>query len=378
MKRPAKRSVLWICALVLPLAVVLGVPAAIAWWSGEIYHLEDVARRQTGGAETLFGSAYSSPDVPLKLGRARRDRPDVLVLGSSRTLDIRRAFIKPEFSFYNAGRIASDIWVIRQALMKLDHLPSHVIIGLDQFRFNSQGTDYKESLINNRTIEEKFAPEDEGWGRFSVIWPKINADFYKGKINPLAAGGGGSRIGLAARMLGNGFRNDGSYRYGSLIDLPPAERKTAEIMADDLRRAAKSKRSFEHGDSLSTEAVDEVGRLLDWCVERKIKVTTYLPAYAPSLSEAMRRPPSDFTYMDKIVPALRPVFEKRGLRLFDFTHPEGAVDAEFIDGFHSSERITARNLLVMAAADPAAAEIIAVEEIKSLLTASTDPLVLIR
>ena len=46
MQRPRHR--LWICALVTPLAIVLGIPAIIAGWSGELYRMGDVIEAQSG------------------------------------------------------------------------------------------------------------------------------------------------------------------------------------------------------------------------------------------------------------------------------------------------------------------------------------------
>lgn len=369
---------LWICALVAPLAIVLGIPAIIASWSGELYRMDAVIESQRGKEQSLFGSAYSSQDVPLKMGRILRDGPELLVIGSSRTLDMRSEFFRPEFSFYNGGRLASDVWVMRQALQKLpaDRLPKHLLIGLDQYNFNAGSSKYHPDDITEQVVKEKFAPAEQGWERFGDVWPSVAKDLIKGKIHAPTDHGYRS-VGLAAKMQASGFRNDGSYRYGGIIDHPPAERSASKRMEDAFDRIEDSEESFEHGDHLNLHALEEVGRLLDWCKERGIKVTAYFPPFAPSVIGAMRNPPHHYQYLDTLYPQVSRIFTEKGLRLFDFTQVPGSTDEQFIDGFHPSERIAGTILLKMAEEDPVAGEIIDAERLRMLLSQSQDPLVLV-
>jgi len=377
MQRPRHR--LWICALVTPLAVGLGIPAIIAGWSGELYRMGDVIEAQRGGKpETLFGSAYSSQDVSLKLGRILRDAPEVLVIGSSRTLDMRKEFFQPQFTFYNGGRLASDIWVMRQALQQLptDRLPKHLLIGLDQYKFNVGSSNYHPDDITPQVVKEKFDLEEQGWDRFGDVWPAVAEDLLKGKIHP-PTDHDSKTVGLAAKMRASGFRNDGSYRYGALIDVPAAQRSSEKRMKDVFERIEDSDEPFEHGDSINPHSLDEVGRLLDWCKSHGIKVTAYFPPFAPSAIEAMRQPPHRYKYLETLYPQVSQIFAHKGFRLFDFTRVPGSTDDQFVDGFHASDRIAATILLEMAKEDPLAREIVDEERVRALLSQSQDPLVLV-
>lgn len=378
MKHIPRKS--WLIPLLLPPFLVLGIPAAISIWSGELVSLKKIVEIQSeSNTETLFGAAYSSMDVSFKMKRVIHSAPQVLVVGSSRTLCIRKEFIKPGLTFYNGGRLASDIWVIRQVLEKLpaDRLPKYLILGLDQYRFNPTNSNYRPELITPPVIANKFSDEAEGWDRFGSIWPSVIKDLFKGKIRPPPINQKYRGIGLISKMNASGFRNDGSYRYGAIIDTDPAFRKADVRIANCLNSIQKSQDPYQHGASVNPAVLDEVRILLDWCRSHRIMVTAFLPPYAPSVLDSMREPSLRFGYLEKIFPALDPIFRERGFQVFDFTHLPDSTDSEFIDGFHCSERSAAKILLKMAMTDSVAGEIVDTDRIKSLLSASTDPLVLV-
>jgi hypothetical protein len=267
---------------------------------------------------------------------------------------------------------------MRQALQQLpaDRLPKHLLIGLDQYNFNAGSSSYHPDDITAQVVKEKFDLEEQGWDRFGDVWPAVAEDLVKGKIHRLTDHGY-KTVGLAAKTQTSGFRNDGSYRYGALIDVPPAQRSAEKRMKNAFERMEDSDESFEHGDSINPHTLAEVGRLLDWCKSHGIKVTAYFPPFAPSVIEAMRQPPHHYRYLETLFPQVSEVFTEKGFRLFDFTLVPGSTDEQFIDGFHPSERVAATILLEMAKEDPLAREIIDGERVRTLLSQSQDPLVLV-
>jgi hypothetical protein len=380
--RPSRRPVrpwVWLCLFSLPTLLVLGIPAAIGLSTGECFHVDQVVQAQSGPQEVLFGAAYGAPDAAFKLRRTLLEKPQVLVIGSSRVLNIRRDFIRPEVTFYNAGRISDKIWNLRQALMRIppDQLPSHLIVGIDQYQFNAAACDDTPQAITTAMVEKRFSTEQDGWIRLPEIAPLMLKDILSGKIHPRTESPGWQPIGLAATMNGCGFRNDGSYRYGDVISTPPASRSAADRLASSLKRIRKGSRSFEHGQSIHQPNISEIGELLEWCRKHHIHVIAYLPPYAPSTLNAMRREPAPYAYLPLVHSTLKPLFDRYGFIVHDFTEVPGATDDQFIDGFHPSERVDAEILLHIALLDPVAAEMINSNHIQSLIAASTDPLILI-
>jgi hypothetical protein len=381
-KRPIRRPArpwIWLTLFSLPVLLVLGIPAAIGLTTGECFHIDQVVKAQSGPRKVLFGPAYGLPDAAFKLRRTLLEKPQVLVVGSSRVLNIRRNFIRPEISFYNAGRISDHIWNLRQALMRIppDQLPSHLIVGIDQYQFNADSCDDIPKSITPAMVDKRFSNEHEGWSRVPEIAPLMLKDLLSGKIHPQAASPSWQPIGIAATMNGSGFRNDGSYRYGETITIPPASRSASDRMANSLKRVRKGSRSFEHGETIHQPNIDEIGEFLDWCRKHRIHVIAYLPPYAPSTLAAMRREPAPYAYLPLVHSTLKPLFDRYGFIVHDFTEVPGATDDQFIDGFHPSERVDAEILLHIALLDPVAAEMINSNHIQSLIAASTDPLILI-
>jgi hypothetical protein len=376
--KSGKRNALWICALLLPPVLAVGIPSLIASAAGELFDLTDAVEIQRGSAgEVLFGVAYSSPDTPYKFARMRQEKAEILVVGSSRALDMRRKFFKPTLSFYNAGRLCNDVWVTRQALERLpqEALPKHLVLALDQYDFNANDSDYDPAFITPEIASAKFIDKEDRWGRLARVWPTVAKDLAHGKIR-FPAKRASMGIGMAAKVQASGFRKDGSYRYGRIIDVHPSGRSAGTRLSPTLRRIEEGDESFAYGDSLRTESLDEVGKLLEWCKARNIHVTGYLPAYAPTVVAEMRKIPKRYGYLDSLPARLSEIFTRHGFRLHDFTAVEGSTDDQFIDGFHSSERVAGQMLLRMAGTDPLAAEIIDAGTIRSLLATSTDPLVL--
>jgi hypothetical protein len=90
--------------------------------------------------------------------------PKVLVLGSSHTLDLRWRFIKSAFTFYNGGRIADDIWHFRRVLERIParSLPRYLVIGHDQYHFNSSLSSFSSGEVTPELIAQRFVPEADG------------------------------------------------------------------------------------------------------------------------------------------------------------------------------------------------------------------------
>lgn len=190
--------------------------------------------------------------------------------------------------------------------------------------------------------------------------------------------GGCRSIGMTAAMTASGFRPDGSYRYGPLLDVPVAERSVPDRLSGTLSRIRKGRPPFVYGANVHEPSVAELRSLLQWCASRNIKVIGYLPPFAPTVVAAMRLPPSRYAYLDQLPGPLSQAFRAHNYPFFDFTLFPGAPDAEFVDGVHGSERVGAKMPVEMARQSPVAAEIVDVPRIERHLSSSANPVLLLR
>lgn len=373
-----RRAWIWLALLLTPPLLLLGSTAWITFVGGEIYDSREIAVLQSRGeTEILFGPAYSNPEVSFKQSRIVRDAPEVLVLGSSRVLPFRKEFFKEGTTFYNGGRIAPDIWILRQCLERLpkECLPKLLIVGLDQYNFNAAESNYHPDAISWNMIEAHFAEKEEGWNRFQGIWPSVLGDVIRGKI-PFTGkqSHGFAAYGMSARLHGSGFRNDGSYRYGKVLAFPPEARDHTARMEETLRRISRGSSRFRPGDTVNPECVREVELLARWCEKRKIPVVAFLPPYAPSALVAMESSLPPYSYLEKLPELLAPLFHAEQQTFFDFTRIPDASDAEFTDGFHGGEQIYAKMLLIASERSSPLEAFIDRQRLEVLISGAIDPL----
>jgi hypothetical protein len=163
-------------------------------------------------------------------------------------------------------------------------------------------------------------------------------------------------IGLTARIHGGGFRSDGSYDYGWYLSHPDDDRHWDPHFRQTLDRIARGVERFERAAQPDLRGEAALRALLADLHARGATVVAFFPPFAPSVRARMRSL-DGYAYMDELPARATAVFAEHGDRFFDFSDPAtlGAIDSEFIDGYHGSERTYARLMLRLAEDVPAVA-----------------------
>jgi len=334
---------------VAPIVVYVALTVVIPLYAGEFSAVDEVAARQSAGEAILYGPAYRDNYYVFKRASTIHRRPDVLVLGSSRSMQFRAGLFGPNERFYNAGGAAQSIFEARRFVMDLpvDALPRVLIVGLDQPWFNAQtGGQSSPSRIPHQIDAEQGAAANRAMNtsRF-FFW-----DLCQGKIplrqllrrqDPVY---GRTAVGIAAAVRGSGFRNDGSYQYGTLLNPEPVDRR----MAEGYQRLRDGAGHFAPGDAVLQPGLDEVEALLAFARARGIEVVGFAPPYAPGMYRMMEED-GHHTYRAKSASRLTAAFERHGFRFFDFSDAAavGAGDDDMFDGFHASEFVCLKMYLAM-------------------------------
>lgn len=327
-------------AFVAPFLALFAFPFYVLVKAGELSPLDydDVLRRQADPkSPVLYGPAYTNVNKPLKVRGMLARKPKVLVVGTSRSMQLRSVLFDEGVSFYNGGGLASRMSHLRQVLKKLprESQPELLLVGVDQWFFNANTDKNFEP-----DWDAQVAATTDVLDVTQQSWQKIYADAYAGKFTlgsldrPLTPS-----IGLSAIVNDNGFRNDGSFRYGHIIRHPDdLSIEPDRQFAVSLYRARVGSTRFEFADKASPQLLEELARFLDEARARGIRVVGFIPSYAPTVVDFMRGT-GKAGIIDDIPNAARPLFESRGFGFFDFTdlRPLGGSDAEFIDGIHASE-----------------------------------------
>jgi len=328
-----------------PLSLLL-LPLGGLWYCQEIFvNLKALTRSEE---RYVFGLAYSDVGRQFKFLNVReKDRFDVLALGSSRVMQFRKEMFSQRF--YNAGGAVQQIDEYESFLKTLprEKLPRLLILGLDQWMFNSGYRDNYKAIENvsywtdvdaiNSDIDEKMK--------------MFIKDACKGKIKNLTSRARTGMYGVNAVSESNGFRTDGSYFYHGVVQkLMSHDTTYADFgFKDTLRRIKRGCCRFNYGEALDHSAIGKLKDLLAFCKTNQIEVIAFLPPFANAVFQRMNDV-GKYGYLKRIYPEINPVFEKYGYELYDFSDMamlDNLSDEEMIDGFHGGEVVYSKVLTKM-------------------------------
>ena len=136
-----KRFLKILALFLAPVILLLGMFSLALVRSGELTPTADIEAAALNGGLELFGLAYRDDTRALKQAVANARGADVLVLGTSRSMQLRGAFFASD-SFYNAG---GGVAYISQAQVFLENMPpdarpKHLLLVLDQYFYNETWT----------------------------------------------------------------------------------------------------------------------------------------------------------------------------------------------------------------------------------------------
>lgn len=353
----------------LPVLLALFLPVFIITWSGEISDPNTLFAKQRTNKNALMGLAYSYPIQTYKLDGMNFIKPQVLIVGSSRVMQIRNYFFRSDVSFYNTGGMVGDINELNCFFnnIPVTHKPRIIVLGLDQFWFNNSFV--TSSGKYDCSIAAEAAPSLQSLIKFNFT--RIYKQLYKGDIKPgrLLS----NNIGLSGEMNNEGFRIDGSYRYGKILTHP--EEDVDYNFKDTYYRIANNTNRFQYGQDVSDSSVRRLDNFLSACYKQNIQVVAFLPSFPHVIIDTMMKMGEKYAYITKIMPALKPVFDKYKYALADFTDEAwlGSEPTEYIDGFHASEKAMLRALLALNHESAALNKYCDTTQMRKLLTEAKGP-----
>lgn len=307
--------------------------------TGETVYWEEVEDAMTDKSLRLVGFAYRDSTHRLKQRVAARRKEEVLVLGTSRSMQLREEFFTSD-SFFNAGGgilCISETLPFLQSLPE-DALPQRLLLVLDQYFYNEEWYEYNHS--------EEYSPGVYRLPDFSYAYRHVLWDWAEGKFSLLQALRTPDKtFGLASAGRGSGFRADGSYNYGTAPDA--AADGTAPDFGETFLRIEQKTARFEAGDTPNAQSLEDTKALLAFCAEKGIAVTAFLPPYAPSVWQYMQET-GEYAYIPAACAALQGIFEQYGFEVFDYSFLPETGDSMYVDGFHGSDRVYAAICLRLA------------------------------
>lgn len=341
-----KNFIFKVCIFCFPFFLLLGFPFILLYRAGEFMDTEKIINLRQQKSVLIGRRFLSDTPADLVIKSVQRDCPKVLVLGNSRSLEIRKNFFKEGVTFYNGSRSVYNVDEFEKILDIILPFckPEIVLIGLEPSLFNAN-VHFPPQVYDGETREQQA-------NYFLSIWKNFYKEYFDKKISFSSLDSNSTYvfIGMNANLHKSGTRNDGSYYYGSRFqDSKNSEQEDFQFR-DTYRRVDEGSGLFAYGTDLNTQSVVLFTSFLEKAKKNNIHVVAFIPPYAPSVYEKMMTEKSGkYDYIKKIVPTFSPLVEKLGFTLMDFSDSRavGIVDDEMIDGFHSSEKGTLRYFLFL-------------------------------
>lgn len=312
---------------------------------GEI-GLDNVVKAQLsdGAGTTLYSSGLNQRAFSYKLRLMDGINPDVVAIGSSRAMQVRREFFILPFA--NLSRSVSSVgeleMMVDQLLLR-GRRPKLMLLFVDPWWFN-----------------RRYAKNGAGDPQLLRFPEYISVDVFVGAVKALGKGNWIARaaesknLGIHAILTGDGFAQDGSYHYVSAIQGKGADVKFLHT----LSRISVGKERFEKSDFADHSLVRRTCVAISKIRRSGSKVVLIAPPFADRVWREMVR--GGYGYIEDAHKELRSCMEGA---FYDFSAAEaipGSNDCEFIDGFHGGDVTYARMLKAIAREVP---------EIKSALAA---------
>ena len=256
-------------------------------------------------------------------------------------------------SFYNAGYTISSLTDFKQFIKSIpvDKYPKILIMGLDQWMFNENWDSLNKEIVKDFSINTTI-DYNKQFNNILYICYKVYYDYFinkKIRINSLIETNNNfTPIGLNAFINSKGFRNDGSFYYGTQISKLLKNDNTVDdfLYKDTFKRIERGDRSFEYASNINPKSLVILDSFLNFCKQNDIEVIAFTPPFADAVYKKMKES-DNYKYLIYLISKIRPIFNKYKFEFYQFNNMNScnSNDSETIDGFHGSERTYLKLLL---------------------------------
>lgn len=261
--------------------------------------------------------------------------PDVIVLGSSRTMQLNRTMF-PGKSFFNhsvSGAVLQDVLAIFDVYAQREMFPKELILGLDPWSFNKS---FGESRWKVLTHEYNDMLSMLGYGRLRKSELRQKAGYNKVRVREMFSL---AYFQASVRMYGTrGYFPTTQEKLeaqvihadGSLYEYDYSQRSLVEINLLARKYDYENARLFK---KIDRDCAKVLVDFLKFLQAKRIKVTIFLPPYHPiTYSQIIAK---NRTYQ-KVEAFVRKIASESGIEVIGGYNPRDLLltDHDFVDGMH--------------------------------------------
>lgn len=339
-------------AFLLPVLVVAAGLEVALWRTAESWLSETIVAWQKDNRSLYMRELLPQDFVRYKLDLIALRRPRVLVVGSSRGMQIRSDMLGvDDLAFVNGGGLVETLGDLETLFDRLPAgaRPGVIVLAIDHWWFNPAWADAPRPAPGEGALDWRAHLTAL---RRLATQPAAVAD---GLFGPPATARG--LLGLTARRTGSGFRADGSLAQ---VEWEFADRETPPIG----ERVAHATHQFAAASTVSPERVARLGAFLNRARALGVDVVGFAPPFSSSVVAALRVDDRHRGLMCSFSTAMSTLFAAADRPFVDATDLStlGLDDSYMFDPWHAAETFHVhliRRLLMVhprtAAALPAAA-----------------------
>lgn len=333
--------------ILLPMGAITSVPFIFAVRMKEALSYEQILAVQEAQCPlVMFGPRTITGRIHFKVYNAIEREPEVLVIGNSLMVTYRSALLnKNPSAFYNAAANGTSIntshFMVREILNQTDNLPSVILLGLSPSDFANANIAQDvaqpeiDDPINLQTIYDSginsLISAYEAEYNFNRV-----VDLLRTRFSP----SGELLYGHTARFATSGYRNDGSYRFGSLTIENAAVGR--QLSYETWLEPENTVRAVIPSDEVMPNAMYHTEQILQLAQQNNVFVIGLLPSYMPSIEYYMAES-GDYTYLPQAIEQLNILFESYGFGFYSQDDLPNMTyeDEVYFDGRHYSEAAAA-------------------------------------
>lgn len=329
--------------VIAPVIVIFAILDAVTFFVGELLPVENVVDVQNSsfGENILYGRKSVDQELrKYKYIQHKIRQSNILAVGSSRTLSIREEFFSPYYSFTNVGSIAHNLGDVDDFVNRLatSTSPKYVFLAPDYYWFGKKRAISSELTkdINMLSVTFDWKAHIFASRYFLSFLVKNGNDFFQSlsSQNKFRDSYGFQGI------RGDGYRSDGSYRYGTFI----AEMRAENVYRDReqppiIERIRSGAGSYAFDSEFDDARVNMLNSILQTLSQKGYIVIGLSLPFSSEVYKELNTNPRHKELFASYQQKIPQIFKMKGFEYFDYSNLESLKldDTYMFDGVHPSE-----------------------------------------
>ena len=352
-----KKFILKIAIFAIPIIAYYIFPVSVIFLSKEYYTAAQVVETQNANKQNLYGNVYNTGSyIPYKEDLIQTNNPNIVAIGSSRAMEIRKEFFNASTTFINAGLAGRSLEAVEYFL---NTMPNTLINGKNRillFVVDREMFTRDPSAQDARTDDyasilglHLYLPLNVARGMYLDYFARHKYNFTDLLHNIQ----NNNAIGINAIAFNEGFRSDGSFKYNRESKDPALlANNTAAIhlVTQDLLDANPSSLLVSDDQKIAIN-LKTLQQLLALARSRDITVIGFIPPYPTEINQATFNPISPYAKREtNLTNKIIAEFEQASSSFYDLSDISkyGGTDSEFVDTVHGDDLMYAKVSLYLA------------------------------